>query len=299
MKKPKSLYLDFWVFFGFKVSDLMKNDIIHLSESCIKISKNVRKSTLKIVTTSQSSHISSALSIVDILVSLYFVILNVKPYDPEYDDRDIFILSKGHASASLYATLAERGFFPETLLDKYAIDGGILPGHLEKNTALGIEVSTGSLGHGLSIAIGMAIAARHDNKNSKCYVLMGDGECDEGSVWEAAMLAAQLKLDNLVVIIDYNKIQGYGRVEEVINLEPLSEKWISFGWAAKEINGHNFEELLNSFMLLPMETGKPNAIIAHTVKGKGVSFMEGKIEWHHRSPTNKEYEIALREIDLS
>ena len=277
----------------------MENDINHLSKSCLKISKNVRKKTLKMVTISQSIHIGSALSIVDILVSLYFGILNVYPSDPKYDNRDRFILSKGHASAALYATLSEKGFFSDDLLDKYAIDGGVLPDHLDRNIALGIETSSGSLGHGLSIAIGMAIAAKYDNKNYKCYVLMSDGECDEGSVWEAAMLAAQLKLDNLVVIIDYNKIQNFGRVEEVINLEPLSEKWRSFGWAVKETNGHDFQGLLNSFASLPMETAKPNIVIAHTVRGKGVSFMEDKIEWYYKFPTQEQYEKAIKEIDSS
>ena len=277
----------------------MGNDIKKLSEMCLTISKNVRKKTLKMITLSQSSHIGSALSIVDILVSLYFGILNVNSSDPEYDNRDRFILSKGQASAALYAILSERGFFSDDLLDKYAIDGGILPEHLDRNISIGIEASSGSLGHGLSIGIGMAIAAKHDSKNYKCFVLMSDGECDEGSVWEAAMLASQLKLDNLVAIIDYNKIQGCGRVEEIINLEPLVDKWISFGWSVKEINGHDFQELLNSFSSLPIENGKPSIFIAHTIKGKGVSFMEDKIEWHYLSPTQEQYEAALREIDLS
>lgn len=277
----------------------MENDIDHLCETCLQISKNVRKKTLKMITLSQSSHIGSALSIVDILVSLYFGILNINSLDPESDNRDRFILSKGQASASLYATLSERGFFSDDLLDNYAVDGGTLPEHLDRNIALGIEASSGSLGHGLSIAIGMALAAKIDSKNYKCYVLMSDGECDEGSIWEAAMLASHLKLDNLVAIIDYNKIQGYGRVEEVINLEPLFDKWASFGWSVKEINGHDFQQLLNVFSSLPIENGKPNAIIAHTVKGKGVSFMEDKIEWHYLSPTQEQYEIALKEIDIS
>jgi len=276
-----------------------KNDINNLIESCLKISKIVRKKTLKMVTVSQSRHTGSALSIVDILVSLYYGILDVNPSDPEYDNRDRFILSKGHASAALYATLSEKGFFSDDLLDKYAINGGVLSENIDRNIALGIESSSGSLGHGLSIAVGMALAAKHDNKAYKCYVLMSDGECDEGSVWEAAMLAAQLKLDNLVVIIDYNKIQNLNRVKEVINLEPLSGKWISFGWAVKEINGHDFQELLNSFALIPLETTKPNTIIAHTIRGKGVSFMEDKIEWCYKFPTLEQYEKAIREIDLS
>jgi transketolase len=277
----------------------MKNDIDYLNESYSKISKNIRKKVLKMVTLSQSPHIGSALSIVEILVSLYFGILNVNPMDPKFNNRDRFILSKGHASAALYATLSEKGFLSEDLLEKYSIDGGSLSNHLDRNISLGIEAASGSLGHGLSIALGMAIAAKHDKKTYKCYVLMGDGECNEGSVWEAALLASQLKLDNLVVIIDYNKIQGLGPVEDIINLEPLSDKWNSFGWTVTKTNGHDFKELLNCFESLPLETGKPSVIIAYTTKGKGISFMENKLEWHYFSPTLEQYEAALREIDLS
>lgn len=277
----------------------MENDINCLVRSCFTISRNVRKKTLKMVMISRTLHIGSALSIVEILVSLYFCVLNIKSHDPEYDNRDRFILSKGHASAALYATLFYRGFFSDDILEKYAVDEGVLSENLDRNVSLGIEASSGSLGHGLSIALGMALAAKHDNKSYKCYVLMSDGECDEGSVWEAAMLAAQLKLDNLIVIIDYNKLQNFGKVEEVINLEPLAEKWISFGWAAKEIKGHDFQELLNSFASLPFESTKPNIIIAHTIRGKGVSFIENRIEWHYKCLTQNQYEEAIKEIDLS
>ena len=274
-----------------------KRSLTDLDKSMLRISKDIRKNIIKMVTVSNSSHVGSALSIVDILVTLYFKILNIDPLSPEKEDRDRFILSKGHASTALYATLSKRGFFPEDLLNKYYIDGGVLPGHLDRNTGLGVEVSSGSLGHGLSIGIGMAIAAKYDNKNYKIYVLMSDGECDEGSTWEAAMLAAHLKLDNLIAIIDYNKIQSFGRIKEVVNLEPLYDKWVSFGWAVKEIDGHDYQELLWAFESLPIESGKPSMIIAHTVKGKGVSFMEDKLEWHYKSPTYEQYEIAIKEID--
>ena len=276
-----------------------KRSLTELDKSMLKISKDIRKNIIKMVTVSKSSHVGSALSIVEILVTLYFKILNIDPLSPEKEDRDRFILSKGHASAALYAILAEKGFFSKDLLDKYYTDGGVLPGHLDSSRTPGIEVSTGSLGHGLSIGLGMAIAAKHDNKNYKSYVLMSDGECDEGSIWEAAMLAAHLKLDNLVAIIDYNKIQSFGRVKEVVNLEPLYDKWVSFGWAVKEIDGHNYPELLNAFESLPLERGKPSMIIAHTIKGKGVSFMEDKLEWHYKSPTQEQYEIAIKEIDAT
>lgn len=276
-----------------------KRSLTELDKSMLKISKDIRKNIIKMVTVSKSSHVGSALSIVEILVTLYFKILNIHPLVPKKEDRDEFILSKGHASAALYATLAERGFFPKDLLDKYYIDGGGLPGHLDSSMTPGVEVSTGSLGHGLSIGIGMAIAAKHDDKSYKIYVLMSDGECDEGSTWEAAMLAAHLKLGNLVAIIDYNKIQSFGRVKEVVNLEPLYDKWVSFGWAVREIDGHNYQELLSAFESLPIERGKPSMIIAHTIKGKGVSFMEDKLEWHYKSPTQEQYEIAIKEIDAT
>jgi transketolase len=268
-------------------------------EILLKISKNIRKKIIKMVSTSKSSHVGSALSIVEILVVLYFKVLKIDSQNPEYDNRDRFILSKGHASAALYAALSERGFFAENLLDKFFVDGGILPGHLDRNVKMGIEVSSGSLGHGLSIGVGMAIAAKHDNKNHKTYVLMSDGECDEGSVWEAAMLAGHLKLDNLVAIIDYNKIQSFGRVEEVLNLEPLYEKWVAFGWGVKEVNGHDFQELLSALESIPIKPNKPSIVIANTIKGKGVSFMENKLEWHYKSPDQQQYEMAIKEIDAS
>lgn len=268
-------------------------------EGLLKISKNIRKKIIKMVSASKSSHVGSALSIVEILVVLYFKVLKIDSHNPEYDNRDRFILSKGHASVALYAALSERGFFDENLLDKFFIDGGILPGHLDRNVIMGIEVSSGSLGHGLSIGVGMAIAAKHDNKDHKIYVLMSDGECDEGSVWEAAMLAGHLKLDNLVAIIDYNKIQSFGRVEEVLNLEPLSEKWMAFGWGVKEVDGHDFQELLSALESIPIKPNKPSIVIAHTIKGKGVSFMEDKLEWHYKSPDQQQYEMAIKEIDAS
>lgn len=277
----------------------MSNAINESFKGYEKTAKEIRKNILRMVTVSKSSHVGSALSIVEILVTLYFKILNIYPLFPEKEDRDRFILSKGHASAALYATLGERGFFSKELLDRYYVDGGILPGHLDRNVDLGIEVSSGSLGHGLSMGVGMAMAAKHDNKNYKIYVLMSDGECDEGSVWEAAMLASHLKLDNLIAIIDYNKIQSFGRVKEVIDLEPLYDKWVSFGWAVREINGHNYQELVSAFESLPIEKDKPSMIIAHTIKGKGVSFMEDKLEWHYKSPTQEQYEIAIKEIDAS
>lgn len=265
----------------------------------INISKNVRKNILKMVTTAKASHVGSALSTVEILVALYFKILNIDPKNPEKEDRDRFLLSKGHASTALYSTLAERGFFPKELLDKFCIDSGVFAGHIILNTDVGIEASTGSLGHGLPIGVGMAIAAKHDNKKYRICVLMSDGECDEGSVWEAAMLASHLKLDNLVAVIDYNKIQNFGRVKDIVDLEPFADKWVSFGWSVKDINGHDYKEILAAFKKLPFHKGKPSMMIANTVKGKGISFMEDKLEWHYKSPTQEQYEQAVKEIDAS
>lgn len=247
--------------------------------------------------TSGSSHIGSALSIVEILITLYFKTLRIKPDNLYWCDRDRFILGKGHASVALYAVLSERGFFNRELLDGFYTDNGTLPGHLVMDVAKGIEVSSGSLGHGLPIGVGMAIVGKHDKKDYRVFVLISDGECDEGSVWESAMLAGQLKLDNLVVIIDYNKLQSFGRVKDIIDLEPLADKWRAFGWSVIEVNGHNIQELTKVFNIIPLRNNKPSVIIAHTVKGKGVSFMEDKLEWHYKSPNKDQYESAIKEID--
>lgn len=260
------------------------------------ISKKVRAHILKMTLYSKSSHIGSALSIVEILVTLYFRILNIDPKNPTRSDRDRFILSKAHGSTALYATLVERSFFEPYYLEKYYIDDGVLPGHLDKLSAPGIEYSTGSLGHGFSVAIGMAISNRQTGNKGRIFVLIGDGECNEGSIWEGAMLAAHLKLTNLTAIIDYNKIQSFGRTNEVINQEPIMDKWRSFGWDVFEVNGHDFENLIRTFEL-PQKG--PKIIIAHTIKGKGVSFMEDRLEWHYRSPTKEEYEQAISELENS
>lgn len=243
---------------------------------------------------SRSSHVGSCLSIVDILTVLYFKVMNVDPADPSKKDRDRFILSKGHGSAALYATLAEKGFFSKELLEKFYIDGGVLPGHLDKDSVPGIEVSSGSLGHGLSIGVGMSIANRQEKSPAQVFVLLGDGECNEGSVWEAAMLAATLKLGNLTAIVDFNKLQGFGRTNDVIDQSNLAERWRSFGWESYEVDGHDQEEL-EAVLLLP-HSG-PKAVIAHTIKGKGVSFMENRLEWHYKSPDSAQLSCAVGELD--
>lgn len=262
----------------------------------LNLSKKVRRNIVKIIHETKSPHIGSSLSTVEILVSLFFKVLKVSPEDSANPERDRFILSKGHACPALYSVLAEKGFMCEEDLQGFAVNCGALEQHPTRDIKRGIEVSTGSLGHGLSIGIGMALAAKRDRKEHRIYVLMSDGELNEGSVWEAAMFASHHNLDNLVAMIDYNKIQALGYTKDIINLEPLSQKWSSFGWAVKEIDGHDYSQILEVFDKVPFSTNKPNIIIAHTVKGKGISFMEDKLLWHYRPPNDKEYEMALKEL---
>lgn len=266
-------------------------------EEITLLANRVRLDVLNMVAKSKSSHVGACLSIADILAVLYGDVLNYKINNPSWDDRDRFILSKGHATAALYAVLAERGFFPIEWLESYNYHGAKLLGHCTSKGVPGIELSTGSLGHGLPVGLGMAKALKIDKSNSRVFVLVGDGECNEGAMWEAALLAPQLQLDNLCVIVDHNKIQSFGRVDEVINLEPFVDKWQSFGWNTQRINGHDIDALSNSF--LKMERNKkPTVIIADTVKGKGVSYMEDQLEWHYKSPNNSELEIALKELAM-
>lgn len=258
--------------------------------------QSIRNRVLKMVHNGKSSHVGTALSAVDILTVLYFKIMSIDPGQPKNPARDRFILSKGHGCTAQYATLCERGFIDEKVLETYYQDGGLLPGHATHDSVPGVEVSTGSLGHGLSLAVGMAYAAKLDGKKYRTFVVMGDGECNEGSVWEAAMAASHWKLDNLVVIVDHNKLQGCGSPAEVMGLEPFVAKWQAFGWNARELDGHDIEALVEALNLLPAEKGKPTVLIAHTVKGKGVSFMEGKVEWHYKSPDQTQLQQACEEI---
>lgn len=255
--------------------------------------KNITTAILHMVHYSHSSHIGSCLSIVHILYTLYFKILNIDPQHPPKTDRDKFLLSKGHSSAALYAVLAERGFFPKEYLEKFYINGGLLPGHVDMTVASGLEASTGSLGHGLAIGLGMAIANQQLHNPGRIYVLLGDGECNEGSVWEAVMLAAHLKLSNLTVIVDCNHLQGFGKTKEVINQENLPERWRAFGWEVYEVDGHDIDELTRTCNH-PQQG--PKVLIAYTIKGKGVSFMENQLAWHYKSPTDEEYTLALNEL---
>ena len=259
-----------------------------------KIAKKIRLEVLEMIYKSQSGHIGSSLSIVEILVALYFKILNLDPENPNNPERDRFILSKGHAVAALYAVLAEKGFFDRGLLKTYYQDGSKLPGHATRHSVPGIEASTGSLGHGLPMGNGLALAGKAAGKKYRIFVLMSDGECEEGSNWEAALFASQHKLDNLVAIIDRNEWQAYGRTDDVLRIEPLKKKWQDFGWEVKEADGHNFEEIFEALKEIPFQKGKPSLLIAWTVKGKGFSFSENKLSSHYEAPTKKEYEEILK-----
>jgi len=234
---------------------------------------------------------------IELLVVLYRRILQVDPSNPDWPDRDRFVLSKGHACAALYALLAECGFFPSGWLDTFYQNGSHLAGHATHTYVPGIEISTGSLGHGLSIATGMALAAKRDGKRYRVFALLSDGECNEGSTWEPILFAPQHKLDNLIAIVDYNKIQSLGSVKEVMDLDPFADKWRAFGWSVCEIDGHDLGEIEEKLTAVPFELSRPSCIIAHTVKGKGVSFMENKLLWHYRSPQGGEFEAALAELE--
>lgn len=267
--------------------------------ACRALARKIRQHVVTMTHRARSSHVGSSLSMADLLAVLYGGVLRVGPDTVNSPDRDRLILSKGHACAGLYAALAECGFFPPKLLDSFYQDGTSLAGHITHTAVPGVEVSTGALGHGLSIGCGMALAGRRDERPYRVLVLLSDGECDEGSIWEAALFAAHHRLDNLVAIVDYNKIQSLGGVKEVLDLEPFAAKWAAFGWAVKEIGGHDFVQIDGALRGVPYEAGKPSCVIAHTVKGKGVSFMENKLLWHYRSPDDKELHQALAELEAA
>jgi transketolase len=263
-----------------------------------KISQKVRRHIVNMTHMGKSSHVGSGLSIADILSVLYNDIMQVDPKNPNWENRDRFILSKGHAGAAAYAILAEVGFFPVDVLRSHYQNGSILSGHVSHKGIPGVELSTGSLGHGLSVATGMALAAKLDKSSWRTFVLMSDGECDEGSNWEAALFAGHHSLDNLTAIIDYNKIQSLAATKDTLDLEPFPAKWESFGWSVREVDGHDHEALKNCLLSIPFSIkGKPNLIIAHTTKGKGISFMENKVLWHYRTPQGDEYDAAIKELN--
>lgn len=259
--------------------------------------KEIRKDIIKMLTESGSGHPGGSLSCTDILTILYFDKMNIDPKNPKYEDRDRLVLSKGHAAPALYATLSERGYFPKGELKTLRKIHSILQGHPDMKSTPGLDMTTGSLGQGLSAANGMALAAKLDNKNYRVYVILGDGEVEEGQIWEAAMAAAHYKLDNIIAILDNNGLQIDGRNEEVMNIEPIDEKFKAFGWNVIKANGHDFIELNNALDEAKVTKGKPTMIIAKTIKGKGVSFMENQVGWHGVAPKKEEAEKALEELE--
>ena len=233
----------------------------------------------------------------DLLAVLYGDVLRLRPQEPQWSGRDRFLLSKGHAAAIYFAVLAESGYFPVEQLDTYCKDGSCMGGHVMHEGVPGVELSTGSLGHALPVGCGMALAAKSDGLDHKVFVLLSDGELDEGSNWESILFAPHHKLDNLVAIVDYNKIQSFGTVKDVMELEPLADKWRSFRWAVREIDGHDHDAIRQTLREVPFEEGSPSVVIAHTVKGKGVSFMENLLAWHYRSPNAEQLSAALAEVE--
>jgi transketolase len=256
----------------------------------------IRRRNLEIIHAAGIGHTGGDLSAADILTALYFAVLEVDPAQPDAPDRDRYIQSKGHASGVLYTTLAAAGFIPDSLLDAYMAPGSPLNGHPDRKKVPGVETNTGPLGHGLPVAVGTAIAAKLDRSRRRTFVLCGDGELQEGSNWEAIMAAAHHGLDNLVLIVDRNRLQQGARTEDTNGLDPLDAKLAAFGWSVREIDGNDIPALLEVFDAVPFSAGRPSAVIANTIKGRGVSFMEDRVEWHHKVPTADELERALREL---
>ena len=262
----------------------------------IDLARTVRKEVIQMTTAAGSGHPTTCFSATELLVALYLRVLRLRPSEPDWPDRDRFILSKGHAAPLLYALMAHAGYFPvDRLMTLRKLDSP-LQGHPEKRRLAGVEASTGSLGQGVSIGIGMALAARMDRKDYRIYVLTGDGEIEEGQIWEAALFAGTHKLDNLCVIVDYNKLQQDGWVKETLALDPLKPKWASFGWHVIDINGHNFSQILKAYKDAGRKKGKPTVIIANTVKGKGVTFIENRPDMHGVPLTKEEAERAYAEL---
>ena len=266
-------------------------------EALEKIANDIRKNIIKTVYNAQSGHPGGSLSCADILTVLYFNQMNINPKNPKAEGRDRFVLSKGHCSPALYSTLARRGFFDEKDLDKFRKLDSNLQGHPDMNKVPGVDMTSGSLGQGLSVANGMALSSKMDSAGYRVYCLLGDGEIEEGQVWEAAMTSSKYKLDNLCVIVDNNNLQIDGEIQKVKGLNKIEQKFESFGFKVITIDGNNIEQLLYSFDIAKMTKGMPTAIIAKTVKGKGVSFMENNAKWHGKAPNDEEYKIAMSELE--
>ena len=268
-----------------------KDDILELKQKA----KELRKIIIEIVYKAQSGHPGGSLSEIDMLVALYSHKLKIDPKNPKWEDRDRFVLSKGHASPGLYAALADRGFFPKSELGRFRQLGGMLQGHPELSIP-GVEFAGGSLGQGMSFSVGIALALKLDKKNSKVYVMIGDGESQEGVVWEASMAAAFHKLDNLTAILDKNQVQETGKTKDVMDIGDAAAKWKAFGWNVIEINGHDMGEIIKALDKAPVK-GKPTMIVSNTIKGKGVSFMELNYKFHGKAPNEEEYRKALEDIN--
>ena len=268
-------------------------EILRLEQTAL----NIRKDILRLIKAGEAGHLGGALSSVEIMTSLYFKLMRVDPKNPKWTERDRFVLSAGHKCLVLYSTLAEKGFFDKSILDTYGALDSKVPGHPNMHKLPGVETNTGALGHGLSIAGGMALGFKIDKSPSKVFVLMGDGELAEGSNWEAASAAAMHKLDNLIVFVDRNSLQISGPTVEVMSYEPLDARWRSFGWNVKVIDGHNFETIIDSVNQVPTEKGKPTVFIADTIKSKGLSFAEAKVSYHYWKSNSEEMEKAIRDLD--
>lgn len=262
-----------------------------------RLAKRIRRHAVEMTHLGKSSHVGSVLSIADILAVLFGKVLRVRPQEPSWPERDRFILSKGHSGAGVYAALAERGFFSLDWLETHCGNDSKLCGHVSHLGVPGVELSTGSLGHGLSVASGMALAGKQDRAAHRVFTLMSDGECDEGSNWEAILFAGHHGLANLMAIVDYNKLQSLATVAETLDLEPFADKWRAFGWEVAEVDGHDHDQLSGRLEFTAWDGGKPRCVIAHTTKGKGVSFMENSVLWHYRSPQGEEYKAALADLE--
>jgi transketolase len=276
----------------------IQGNSFNLSAAELKeMAKKLRRHVITMIATAGSGHPGGSLSAADIITALYFRILRHNPENPQWPDRDRFILSKGHAAPILYAALAETGYLPLSELTTLRKLDSRLQGHADRNFTPGVEMSAGSLGMGLSFGIGVALAAKLDSKNYRTYVLLSDGECEEGQTWEAVLSTADFKLDNITAIVDYNGIQLSGRICDIMDLEPFARKWQAFGWHTIDIDGHDLDEILSSCQEAEKMKNKPTVIIAHTIKGKGVSFMENNIAFHGKAPTWEEAERALKELE--
>jgi len=272
---------------------IKSKELLELKKTC----NSVRRGILDLTFYGSSSHLGGSLSAVELLVALYFGVMKIDPHKPQMPERDRFILSKGHAAPVLYSVMAERGFFPKEELKTFCKNGTRLQKHIDMHKLPGIDASSGSLGQGLSIAIGMSLADRMDKKDRFVYVVMGDGELQEGQIWEAAMAGGNLKLDHLIAFVDANQMQVDGFVKNIMNVEPLEEKWKSNNWHVQRINGNDLEQILDAIQTAKQIKDKPHLIIADTVKGKGVDFMEFQVDWHSKGLTEAEYQKAVVQVE--